>query len=88
MEMIACPQSVTLFYQVCIIANIITIILSQASLKKIMTMLGRVCCRQANDDATLDGQRPASSTRGSDFCKVLMVEAQRLQLEYINHWNP
>jgi hypothetical protein len=50
-----------------------------------MTMLGRVRRRQADDDPTLDGRRPASSTRGSDFCKALMVEAQRLQLEYVIH---
>lgn len=50
-------------------------------------MLGHVRRCQANDDPTLDGQRPASSTRGSDFYKALMVEAQRLRLEYVN-WNP
>jgi hypothetical protein len=50
-------------------------------------MLGCVRRRQADDDPTLDGQRPASSTRGSDFYKALMVEAQRLRLEYVN-WNP
>ena len=44
-----------------------------------MTMLGRVRRCQADDDPTLDGQRPASSMRGSDFCKALMVEAQRLR---------
>lgn len=59
--------------------TIVTIIRSQASLKKIMTMLGRVRRCQADDDPTLDGQRPASSMRGSDFCKALMVEAQQLR---------
>jgi hypothetical protein len=68
--------------------TIFTIILSQASLKKVMTMLGRVRRRQADDDPTLDGRRPASSTRGSDFCKALMVEAQRLRLEYVYHLEP
>jgi len=53
-----------------------------------MTMLGRVRHRQADDDPTLDGRRPASSSRGSDFCKALMVEAQRLRLEYVNHVEP
>jgi hypothetical protein len=75
MPMTACPWSVTVLYWVCILTND-TIILSQASLKKFMTMLGCVRrCRQADDDPTLDGRRPASSTRGSDFCKALMVEA-------------
>jgi hypothetical protein len=48
----------------------------QASLKKVMTMLGRVRHHQVDDDPTLDGRRPASSTHGSDFYKALMVEAQ------------
>ena len=63
----------------------INIIFFQASLKKVMTMLGRVRHRQADDDPTLDSRRPPSSTRGSDFYKALMVEAQRLRLEYVNH---
>jgi hypothetical protein len=50
----------------------------QASLKKVMTMLGRVWHRQVDDDLTLDGRRPASSMRGSDFYKALMVESQQL----------
>jgi hypothetical protein len=53
-----------------------------------MTMLGRVRRCQADDDPTLDGRRPASSTRGTDFCKALMVEAQRLRLEYVNCVEP
>jgi hypothetical protein len=53
-----------------------------------MTMLGRVRRRQADDDLMLDGRRPASSTRGSDFYKALMVEAQRLRLEYVSHVEP
>ena len=54
----------------------------QSSLKKVMTMLGRVRRRQVDDDRTLDTSRPASSNRSSEFYKALMVEAQRLQLEY------
>ena len=49
-----------------------------------MTMLGRVCHRQVDDDRMLDTSRPASSNRSSEFYKALMVEAQRLQLEYEN----
>ncbi|KAN0139095.1 hypothetical protein V8E53_003097, partial [Lactarius tabidus] len=55
--------------------------LSSASLKKVMTMLGRVRRRQVDDDRTLEISRPASSNRSSEFYKALMVEAQRLQLE-------
>jgi hypothetical protein len=62
----------------------LTLYFFQASLKKIMTMLGHVRRRQADDDPTLDSRRPPSSTRGSDFYKALMVEAQRLRLEYVN----
>lgn len=54
----------------------------QASLKKVMTMLGRVRRRQVDDDHTLEISRPASSNRSSEFYKALMVEAQCLQLEY------
>ncbi|KAN0126223.1 hypothetical protein V8E53_015268 [Lactarius tabidus] len=55
--------------------------LSLASLKKVMTMLGRVRCCQVDDDRTLKISRPASSNCSSEFYKALMVEAQRLQLE-------
>ena len=55
---------------------------AQASLKKVMTMLGRVRHRQVDDDRTLEISRPAASNRSSEFYKALMVEAQRLQLEY------
>jgi hypothetical protein len=47
-----------------------------------MTMLGRVRRRQVDDDRTLDISRPVTSNRSSEFYKALMVEAQRLQLEY------
>jgi len=47
-----------------------------------MTMLGFVRRRQVDDDRTLDTNRPASSNRSLEFYWALMVEAQRLQLEY------
>ncbi|KAH8976548.1 hypothetical protein EDB92DRAFT_1960726 [Lactarius akahatsu] len=55
---------------------------SQASLKKVMMMLGRVWRCQVDDDRTLDADRPASSNRSSDFYRALMVKAQRLQLKH------
>jgi hypothetical protein len=55
----------------------------QSSLKKIMTMLGRVRRRQADDDPTIEDRRPAATTRSQDFYKALMVEAQHLHLEYV-----
>ncbi|KAH9006639.1 hypothetical protein EDB84DRAFT_1605017 [Lactarius hengduanensis] len=56
--------------------------LSSASLKKIMTMLGRVRRRQVDNDRMLDADRLASSNRSLDFYQALMVEAQCLQLEH------
>jgi len=50
----------------------------RASLKKVMTMLGRVRRLQVDDNRTLDASRPASSNPSSEFYKALMVEAQRL----------
>lgn len=55
----------------------------QASLKKIMTMLGRVRRRQADDDPTLEQARPAFTNRSTDFYKAVMVQAQRARLEYV-----
>ena len=54
----------------------------QSSLKKVMTMLGCVRRCQVGDDQTLDISCPASSNHSSEFYKALMMEAQRLQLEY------
>ncbi|OBZ66313.1 hypothetical protein A0H81_13774 [Grifola frondosa] len=55
--------------------------LSAASLKKVMTMLGRIRRRQCDDDPTLDQRRPAFSTRSADFYKAVMIQAQRVRLD-------
>jgi hypothetical protein len=55
--------------------------LGQASLKKIMTMLGRVRRRQVDDDPMLVQTRPAVTSRSEDFYKAVMVQSQRLRLE-------
>lgn len=55
---------------------------AQASLKKVMTMLGCVQHCQVYDDQTLEISCPAASNHNSESYKALMVEAQRLQLEY------
>ncbi|EDR05640.1 uncharacterized protein LACBIDRAFT_302766 [Laccaria bicolor S238N-H82] len=55
--------------------------LSSSSLKKNMTMLGRVRQRQCDNDPTLQARRPTSTSRSQDFYKALMVESQRLRLE-------
>jgi hypothetical protein len=46
-------------------------------------MLGRVRRRQVDDDPLLDRTRPAMTSRCVDFYKAIMVEAQRLRLEYV-----
>jgi hypothetical protein len=53
----------------------------KSSLKKHMTMLGRVRRRQIDDDQSLEQTRPAFTSRTMDYYKALMVEAQRLRLE-------
>lgn len=53
----------------------------QASLKKIVTMLGRVRRRQIDDNPALEQLRPAVTTRSTDFYKAVMVQSQRLRLE-------
>jgi hypothetical protein len=58
----------------------------QASLKKIMTMLGRVRRRQVDDNPALAQSRPAVSSRSEDFYKAVTVQSQRLRLEYVPHW--
>ena len=60
--------------------------LIKSSLKKIMTMLGRV--RQCQEDENLEicTSRPAKMSHTEDFYKAVMVQSQRLHLEYvINH---
>ena len=53
----------------------------KSSLKKHMTMLGRVRRCQIDDDPSLEQTRPAFTSRTMDYYKALMVEAQRLRLE-------
>jgi hypothetical protein len=53
----------------------------KSSLKKHMTMLGRVRRRQIVDNPSLEQTRPAFTSRTMDYYKALMVQAQRLRLE-------
>jgi hypothetical protein len=55
--------------------------MDKSSLKKTMTMLGRVRRRQVDDNPSLEQARPAFTPRTSDFYKALMIQAQRLRLE-------
>ncbi|KAG2081889.1 hypothetical protein BD769DRAFT_1683568 [Suillus cothurnatus] len=55
--------------------------LSASSLKKTMSMLGRVRRRQVDDNMSLEQARPAFTPRISDFYKARMVQAQHLRLE-------
>ena len=60
--------------------------LIKSSLKKIMTMLGRVRRRQEDENLEIRTSRPAKTSRTEDFYKAVMVQSQRLRLEYvINH---
>ncbi len=52
----------------------------QSSLKKIMTMLGRVRRRQEDESPEISTTRPYSNSRTKDFYKAVMVQAQRLRL--------
>jgi hypothetical protein len=53
----------------------------QSSLKKIMTMLGRVCRRQVDDDTLLETTQPSDTSRVKDFYKAVMIQSQRMRLE-------
>jgi hypothetical protein len=53
----------------------------QSSLKKIMTMLGRVRARQEEECPDIRTSRPAKSSRSEGFYKAVMVQSQRLRLE-------
>lgn len=55
--------------------------LSAASLKKHMTMLGRLRRRQCDDDPSLDRTRPAVTTRTLEFYNAVMIEADRARFE-------
>lgn len=48
-----------------------------------MTMLGRVRARQTASDPTLDLKRPSRNARSTDFYKAVMLQANRLRLEYV-----
>ena len=56
--------------------------LLQQSLKKIVTMLGRIRRRQQDSDPNLIHTRPATNSRCQDFIKSVMVQARRLRIEY------
>jgi hypothetical protein len=60
-------------------------VLMQASLKKIFTMLGRVRCCQVDDNPSLNQMWPAMTSQCLDFYKSVMVQAQRLRIEYVNY---
>lgn len=55
--------------------------MGQSSLKKIMTMLGRVRRRQEDENPEIHVSRPAKNSRTEDFYKAVMVQSQRLRLE-------
>lgn len=54
--------------------------LGGGSLKKIMTMLGRVRRRQYDDDPSLLDSRPAESIRSREVFNALMTEAERIRM--------
>ncbi|THH15033.1 hypothetical protein EUX98_g9527 [Antrodiella citrinella] len=54
--------------------------LGASSLKKTMTMLGRICRRQYDDDPSLAQTRPAQSVRSREVFSALMAEAERLRM--------
>jgi hypothetical protein len=45
-------------------------------------MLGRVRRRQTEDNPSIEQSRPAVTSRSTDFYKAVMVQSQRLRLEY------
>lgn len=55
----------------------------QSSLKKIMTMLGRVRARQEAENPTLHTERPCFTEQTRQYQKALMITAQRQKLEYV-----
>ena len=48
-----------------------------------MTMLGRVRRRQEDENQIIRTSRPAKTSRTEDFYKAVMVQSQRLRLEYV-----
>jgi hypothetical protein len=47
-----------------------------------MTMLGRVRRRQEDEKPEIRVSRPAKTSRTEDYYKAVMVQSQRLRLEY------
>jgi hypothetical protein len=62
---------------------VLTYYMLKSSLKKIMTMLGRVRRRQEDENPEICTSRPAKTSRTEDFYKAVMVQSQRLRLEYV-----
>ncbi|KAF8257292.1 hypothetical protein EI94DRAFT_1709286 [Lactarius quietus] len=58
--------------------------LSAQSLKKIVTMLGRIQRRQQDSDPSLVQSCPASNSRCQDYIKSVMVEACHLRIQCAN----
>ncbi|KAF8259285.1 hypothetical protein EI94DRAFT_1707214 [Lactarius quietus] len=58
--------------------------LSAQSLKKIVTMLGRIRRQQQDSDPSLVQSRPASNSRCQDYIKSVMIEARRLRIQCAN----
>ena len=48
-----------------------------------MTMLGRVRQRQEDENPEIQVSRPAKNSRTEDFYKAVMVQSQRLRLEWV-----
>ena len=48
-----------------------------------MTMLGRVRRRQEDEKPEIRISRPAKTSRTEDFYKAVMIQSQRLRLEYV-----
>ncbi|KAH9000115.1 hypothetical protein EDB92DRAFT_1812540 [Lactarius akahatsu] len=57
---------------------------TQQSLKKIVTMLGRIRRRQEDSNPDLVQSQPASNSRCQDYVKSIMVETRRLQIQSVN----
>lgn len=52
-----------------------------------MTMLGRVHKRQEDESPEICASRPHTNSRTKDYYKAVMVQAQRLRLEYVTRLN-
>ena len=74
------PQYVSIIQEFVLV---LTYYVLKSSLKKIMTMLGRVRRRQEDENLEICTSRPAKTSRTEDFYKAVMVQSQRLRLEYV-----